>query len=85
MGVALALVAMLAWGTSDYLGGLAARSIDSRVFSFFFQTLTIPLAVPMAIIATLVFGGAPQPIDFVIGIAWNGVYNSLWPSSQTLL
>src|SRR5215831_20223772 len=24
-------------------------------------------------------------LDFVIGIAWNGVYNSLWPSEQTLL
>jgi phospholipid/cholesterol/gamma-HCH transport system permease protein len=24
-------------------------------------------------------------LDFVIGIAWNGVYNALWPSSQTLL
>jgi phospholipid/cholesterol/gamma-HCH transport system permease protein len=24
-------------------------------------------------------------LDFVIGIAWNGVYYALWPSSQTLL
>ena len=24
-------------------------------------------------------------IDFVIGIAWNGVYNAIWPSTQTLL
>jgi phospholipid/cholesterol/gamma-HCH transport system permease protein len=24
-------------------------------------------------------------LDFVIGIAWNGAYNAIWPSSQTLL
>jgi phospholipid/cholesterol/gamma-HCH transport system permease protein len=24
-------------------------------------------------------------LDFVIGIGWNGVYNALWPSTQTLL
>jgi phospholipid/cholesterol/gamma-HCH transport system permease protein len=24
-------------------------------------------------------------LDFVIGIAWNGVYRTLWPSNQTLL
>jgi phospholipid/cholesterol/gamma-HCH transport system permease protein len=24
-------------------------------------------------------------LDFVIGIAWNGVYYALWPSTQTLL
>jgi len=24
-------------------------------------------------------------LDFVIGIAWNGVYRTLWPSTQTLL
>jgi phospholipid/cholesterol/gamma-HCH transport system permease protein len=24
-------------------------------------------------------------LDFVLGIAWNGVYNTLWPSEQTLL
>lgn len=24
-------------------------------------------------------------LDFMIGIAWNGLYNALWPSTQTLL
>ncbi|MFO0908442.1 MAG: ABC transporter permease [Isosphaeraceae bacterium] len=24
-------------------------------------------------------------LDFVLGIAWNGMYNTLWPSDQTLL
>ena len=24
-------------------------------------------------------------LDFVIGIAWNGVYKAIWPSTQTLL
>jgi drug/metabolite transporter (DMT)-like permease len=70
VGVALALIVMLSWGVSDYLGGLAARNIDSKVFSFFFQFLSIPLVIPMAIVATLVFGGAPQPVDVVIGIVW---------------
>jgi drug/metabolite transporter (DMT)-like permease len=70
MPIAEALVAMCAWGFSDYLAALAARQTDSKIFSFYFQMLSLPLILPVAIAATLTLGGRPQPIDVGIGLVW---------------
>lgn len=61
--VALAVLSAISWGTSDFIGGLAARDIDPRLVVVWSQV--VGLAV--GIMAAPALGGEPSTSDMVWG------------------
>ena len=53
LGIVLALGSSLAWGTSDFLGGLRARRISALTVLLVSQ----PVGLVLALIVALIVGG----------------------------
>ncbi len=64
MAILLALLASTAWGTVDFLGGLASRRANPVAVTFTSELIALVLLVP----ATLIVGGHPSATDLGLGL-----------------
>ena len=64
MAILLALLASTAWGTVDFLGGLASRRANPIAVTFTSEAIALILLVP----ATLIVGGDPSATDLGLGL-----------------
>ncbi len=79
LGVALALASSVAWGVSDFLGGLQTRRISALTVLLVSQPVGLVLALAFA----LAFGGDPLSTrDAAIATAAGAVVGAApWPPS----
>ena len=65
LGIALALASSLAWGVTDFLGGLQSR----RMSALAVLLVTQPLGLLLALLTALTLGGGlPERSDMLVGV-----------------